>query len=71
MNSIVKDKEVYCLGYTHPKCDNCLNQKNWKDVNELSNNDFQKAKLEMVRVSDETCRLLNLKYYVPINNLNH
>lgn len=59
-------KEQYCLGYTHEKCDNCLNQKNWEDINKLSDEDFQKAKLTMTRISDDQCRLLNLIFYVPI-----
>ena len=63
---VKEEKKTYCLGYTHPKCQNCLNQKNWLDINKLDYNMFQSEKSKMHRILDDECRLTEMLFYKPI-----
>jgi hypothetical protein len=65
----MSEKEMYCLGYEHLKCHNCKHWQKWKDINQLNQEDFLDAKGTMIRISDDECRLLGLKYFEPVNDV--
>ena len=59
-------KLTYCLGYTHPKCDNCQHEKNWQDLNQLPDGLRLSIQKRSIHISDDLCRLRKMGAYLPV-----
>lgn len=55
----------YCLGYTHPKCDNCLREKNWQTLNQMPDALRLPLQKGMWSINIDRCRMTGMGDYEP------